>query len=570
MTYPRTTETMLRYAGWLFLATAFGSAASAAEYYVSPSGNDASNGTSVSSAWRTIAKANGLLRAGDTLHMRGGEYLDDPIIPASSGRSGSPIVYTAYQNERPVLTSNRVLGLANAILLRNISYVVVQRVAVDGRAPSPQATVAHFATLDGASYIELRDCDFKHADGWSGIDMYGNSHHNLIVRNRIDFVGMYARDGDDFGDSIWIDTESHHNLVASNFLTHGGHDLVRTKGYNNIVQDNVLDNDWSDVMGEGLGARNATIDGARNVFQRNIVRGTKRSIDSPWNQAMKVEGTGNIARRNLIVDNHHDAFTSEVGSWQRYSRDARIYNNTIYNNGGAAWRIRYYPNETRPSGNEFKNNLVYRNRQTPSNGANNTNDSDIWMYMVESGANAPADNRVVNNLVSKAAAGDGRVYLDPPSILGPLTDAERQYPTQIRGNIQAVPVFVSSQRRVLRDFELAAGSPGRDAAAALTTATGTGSGTEITVADASYFNDGYGLGPGDVISVGAERELRVMRVDFATNKLLLNRSIGWADRAPVTLEYAGTAPDIGAVEAGRAAQFSEKPQAPRLSGRAAN
>ena len=570
MTYPRTTETMLRYAGWLFLATAFGSAASAAEYYVSPSGNDASNGTSVSSAWRTIAKANGLLRAGDTLHMRGGEYLDDPIIPASSGRSGSPIVYTAYQNERPVLTSNRVLGLANAILLRNISYVVVQRVAVDGRAPSPQATVAHFATLDGASYIELRDCDFKHADGWSGIDMYGNSHHNLIVRNRIDFVGMYARDGDDFGDSIWIDTESHHNLVASNFLTHGGHDLLRTKGYSNIVQDNVFDNDWSDVMGEGLGARNATIDGTRNVFQRNTVRGTKRSIDSPWNQAMKVEGTGNIARRNLIIGNHHDAFTSEVGDWQPYSRDARIYNNTIYNNGGAAWRIRYYPNETRPSGNEFKNNLVYRNRQTPSNGVNNTNDSDIWMYLIDSGADAPADNRVINNLIAKSAAGDGRVYLDPPSMLGPLADAEKRYPNQIRGNIQAVPTFVSSQPSVLRDFELAAGSPGRDAAAPLTTTTGTGSGTEITVADASYFNDGYGLGPGDVISVGAERELRVMRVDFAANKLLLNRSIGWADRAPVNLEYAGAAPDIGAVEAGRAAQFSDKPKAPTLSGKPAN
>ena len=170
MTYTRTTETMLRYAGWFFLATAFSSAASAADYYVSPSGNDANNGTSVSSAWRTIAKANGVLRAGDTLYMRGGEYVDDPIVPSASGRSGSPIVYTAYQTERPVLTSNRVLGLDDAILLRNISYVVVQRVAVDGRAPAPQATVAHFATLDGATYIELRDCDFKHADGWTGID----------------------------------------------------------------------------------------------------------------------------------------------------------------------------------------------------------------------------------------------------------------------------------------------------------------------------------------------------------------------------------------------------------------
>ena len=42
-----------------------------------------------------------------------------------------------------MLTSRKILGLDHAILLTNISYVVVQRIAVDGRAPSPEATVAH-------------------------------------------------------------------------------------------------------------------------------------------------------------------------------------------------------------------------------------------------------------------------------------------------------------------------------------------------------------------------------------------------------------------------------------------
>ena len=538
-----TTEIAVRKILCALLLAAFCDAASAADYYVSPSGVDTNNGTSVSSPWRTIAKANAALRAGDTLYLRGGDYLDDPIAPAASGRSGTPIVYRAYESERPVLTSRNVLGLEHAILMRGVSYVVVQSIAVDGGAPSPAATVKHFATLDGASYIEIRDCDFRYADGWSGIDIIGDSHHNQILRNRIDFVGSYAREGDDFGDSIWIDTPAHHNLVASNYLTHGGHDLLRTKGSSNIVQDNVFDNDWSDVLGQGLGARNLTLDGTRNVFQRNIVRGTKKSIDSPWNQAMKVEGSGNIARRNLLLDNHHDAFTTEVGSWQAVARDNRIYNNTVYNNGGAAWRIRYYDNPTRPSGNVFKNNLIYHNRQTPYN---DSNDSDFWMYMHDSGANALADNLVINNMVAKNAAGDGRVYFDPPHLLGPLTTAERQYPNQISGNIQAVPVFVSSQRAVFRDFELAQGSPGRDAAAPLTTTAATGSGSEVVVADASYFNDGYGLGPGDLISVGAERELRVLRVDFAANRLYLDRSIGWAVGAPVHLEYAGAAPDIGA------------------------
>jgi hypothetical protein len=560
----RTTDVTPRHALCALLLIALSDAALAASYYVSPNGNDTASGTSVASPWRTIAKANGLLRAGDTLYLRGGEYVDDPIAPTASGQSGRPIVYTAYDGERPVITSRRVLGLTHAILMRGVAYVVVQRISIDGQAPHPAATVAHFATLDGASYIEIRDGDFQYADGWSGIEILGASHHNLIVRNRIDYVGSWERNGDDFGDSIWIAEQAHHNLIASNFLTHGGHELVRTKGYSNIVQDNVFDNDWNDVLGAGRGARNLTLDGTRNVAQRNIIRGTKTSIDSPWNQAMKVEGTGNIARRNLITGNHHDAFTSEVGSWQPYARNNRIYNNTIYNNGGAAWRIRYYQNNTRPSGNVFKNNLIYRNRQTPYN---DTNDSDFWIYMHGSGASGPADNLMINNLVAKSTAGDGRVYIDPPLLLGPLTTAERQYPEQIRGNIQAVPIFVASQPAVFRDFELAQGSPGRDAAAPLTTTSATGSGTEIAVADASYFNDGYGLGPGDVISIGTERDLRVLRVDFATNRLTLSRSIGWASGAPVNLEYAGSAPDIGAVEAGRAAMFTERPKAPQLTGR---
>jgi hypothetical protein len=549
-------------AGCLALLAGLAHSASAAEYFVSPNGNDSNNGTSVSSAWRTIAKANGVLVAGDTLRLRGGEYVNDPIAPKNSGKSGAPITYAGYDGERPVLTGRSPLSLTHAIYLKGNSYIVVQNIVVNGKAPSPAATVAHFATLDGASYSEIRDSEFTYADGWSGFDLIGDTHHILILRNRIDFVGMWSREDDDFGDSIWISETAHHNLVASNYLTHGGHDLLRTKGYSNLIQDNLFDNDWSTVVGEGLGARNLTLDGNRNVFQRNIVRGTKKSIDSPWNQAMKVEGTGNIARRNLLLDNHHDAFTSEVGSWQRYARDNRIYNNTIYNNGGVAWRIRYYENDLRPSGNIFKNNLVYANRKLPYN---ETGDTDFWIYMYGSGVDAPADNQVINNMVAKSKAGDAKVYFDPPNLLGPLSDAEKRFPKQISGNIQAVPVFVNSSPAGFRDFELAAGSPGVDQAAPLTTTTGNGSGTTVTVADAIYFSDGHGLGPGDLVTIGSERSLRVLKVDVAGKKLLLDRSIGWGDGLPVHLEYVGSAPDIGAVESGRSGAFSARPRAPRLA-----
>jgi hypothetical protein len=561
-------DAVLRQTSWTLLLTTVGSAASAAEYFVSPRGSDSNNGTSVASPWRTIAKANAQVRPADVVYLRGGEYVDDPIAPKTSGAVGKPITYTGYEKETAVLTGSKVLGLENAISLTGVSHIVVQRITVDGKVPSPQATIRRFALLDGATYIQIRDSMFTYADGWTGFSLIGDSHHNMILRNRIDMVGEYDRDGEDWGDSIWIERTAHHNLIASNHITHGAHDLLRTKGAYNIVQDNVLDNDWSDIEGKPAGGHVVTLDGTRNVFQRNIVRGANVSIDGPWNQAMKVEGVGNIVRRNLMVDNHQDAFTTEVGSWQRHARDHRIYNNTIYNNGASAWRIRYYENETRPSGSVFMNNLIHNNRQAPRN---STNDTDFWMYMHDSGADAPADNVVINNLVAKKSAGDGRVYFDPPYLLSSLVDAEKRYPKQVRGNIQAVPVFVTSRPVAFRDFELAPGSPGQDQAAPLTTTTGNSFGTQLTVADASYFNDGYGLAAGDLISAGTERNLRVLKVDLTGKRLLLDRSIGWAEGAPVHLEYAGNAPDIGAVESGRAGLLSARPRPPNLGGaRAAN
>jgi len=533
----------------------------AAEYFVSPDGDDWNSGTSISEPWRSIAKANGALRAGDTVFLRGGEYVDDPIEPARSGQPGQPIIYSGYQGERAVITSHTVVGLNEAIALRDIAHIVIEKLVFTGRQPSPNATLKHFATFDNASYIEIRDCEFEYAEGWAGMNLVGGSHHNKLLRNRIDFVGAYDQAGDDYGDGIWVADSSHHNLIASNYITHGGHDLLRTKGYRNIVQDNTFDNDWSDVAGPGLGGRNLTLDGTENVFQRNIVRNAARSTDAPKNSGMKVEGRGNIVRRNLLVDNHHDAIQTETGSWQQYAQNARIYHNTIYNNGGAAWRVRFYETTNWPTGNVFKNNLVFGNRQDPPNDGE---DADFRIILSNSGVNAPGGNEIVNNLVVKAATGDARIYMTPPFALVLLDNAESTYGDLIANNIQEPPVFAKQQRFVLNDYELAAGSRGHDEAAPLTFTASSGFGSRIRVEDASYFTDGYGLAPGDVLRIGFEEDVRVLEVDQRANELTVDREIGWTEGDAVMLEYDGAAPDIGAVEAGQTTQFALKPKAPLL------
>ena len=71
----------------------------AADYYVSPQGNDSNPGTETR-PWLTIAKAADTLRAGDTVFIRDGTYAPQaPITPKNSGTPDKPITYCAYPGE---------------------------------------------------------------------------------------------------------------------------------------------------------------------------------------------------------------------------------------------------------------------------------------------------------------------------------------------------------------------------------------------------------------------------------------------------------------------------------------
>src|SRR5689334_9873609 len=56
-------------------------ATQAATYYVSTTGSDNNNGTSLSTPWRTINKAAQTMVAGDTVYIRGGTYRES-VSPA--------------------------------------------------------------------------------------------------------------------------------------------------------------------------------------------------------------------------------------------------------------------------------------------------------------------------------------------------------------------------------------------------------------------------------------------------------------------------------------------------------
>ncbi len=75
-------------------------------YYVSASGSDSNNGTSISTPWQTIAKVNATtFVAGDKILFNSGDTFTGTIIPSASGTSTNPITYGAYgSGAKPVIT----------------------------------------------------------------------------------------------------------------------------------------------------------------------------------------------------------------------------------------------------------------------------------------------------------------------------------------------------------------------------------------------------------------------------------------------------------------------------------
>jgi hypothetical protein len=96
-------------------------AGAATAYYVSPTGSDSAAGT-LAAPWATIAHAQSVAAAGDTVYFRGGTYAYtkgttscssqtatiDGVTLSKSGTSGNPIRYWAYPGEKPVFDFSKV------------------------------------------------------------------------------------------------------------------------------------------------------------------------------------------------------------------------------------------------------------------------------------------------------------------------------------------------------------------------------------------------------------------------------------------------------------------------------
>jgi parallel beta-helix repeat protein len=378
-----------------------------------------------------------------------------------------------------------------AILLKGLSYVVIDGFTV--------TDVVGWARLEDSSYNTLvrNRCSNATASGTTASIKLVRSRFNRILDNTLE----------EGTDNVVLQ-ESDRNLVRGNTFRSARHSLLSVRcGNYNVIRGNAFSNPREKALEifdcEGVSDAPVRLDATkRNLVEGNVVADTRASTADYRYNAIQYGGQQGIVRRNVFKNNLGGGVNFQYYSDESlFNNRNRVYFNTFYYNrcyaivGNDGSRAQYYDNRVR-------GNLLYRNADCSGGGAQ-----------------VAIDDRTAVILEDNALA-------------------------------TASPGFVDESGG---DFRLASGSPLVDQGPFITTASASGSGTDLPVADASWFYDGFGIPgeSGDEIQLEGQSEIaRVTAVDLEANRLRLDRALSWRAGQGVSLRFGGTRPDLGAYESG--------------------
>lgn len=290
--------------------------ASATDYYISPIGNDNNNGTTVATAWQTLAYSAGQLSTGDTLYFIdvGQNWKGEHFNAVNSGTAGNPIKIRAY-NGTPTLDGGDIndngddhIGIdcdkvkywdIQGLKIINYNYGIRFRFAEGCSASNNE-----FGFMNHSS-IQIRsstNCTFEYNDvhdcRWNQISLIGDYKYGVC-------------------DNIHI---KNNNIYTTAPIFHGCLDLT---GYlTNIYIDNNTFVDSPDFPGIYQHQTINTMDGLyiRNNSFSNVLRGIH--LDDP-------------AENIVIADNRYwDAPYVEESGFLKSTNDP-IENVTLI--GNYAW-----------------------------------------------------------------------------------------------------------------------------------------------------------------------------------------------------------------------------------------
>ncbi|MEV0845567.1 sigma-70 family RNA polymerase sigma factor [Streptomyces sp. NPDC049954] len=271
--------------------------------YVGPSGDDGADGLSRASAVRTLQRAAGLTRPGDTVLVVGGTYsapgASSVLGIDTSGTPGHWITYAAYPGTRPLIRASGWQGIHV-----HASYVTVSGFTVRGN--SEELTAAQRARArSGDTHDQALNGNCIAADEQRTAQPPRRPHHVRIWGNtvtRCPLVGISAQ----FADYV---------TVAYNIAAHNSR--------------------WSPFGGSGISFNSAWNSDGNTTAYKMVIKGNL-TYD---NENLVPSASGDFARitdgNGIIVDSFDNAgFHGAPLRQASYTGRTLIEDNVSYDNGG--------------------------------------------------------------------------------------------------------------------------------------------------------------------------------------------------------------------------------------------
>ena len=494
-------------------------------------------------AHATFSSALRSAQPGRVYHVRGGHY---PAVLhlKVSGTAAAPIIIQAHEGEEVVIgntSSNQNGESYGPIWFDHVEHNHVIGFTVRGSVG--------FVRAVGAKHNVIRGNTFDTAEVFPTASKRGGlyfawSDHNKILDNRI-IRGT---------DSLAL-VRSSYNVVQGNQFETASHDIWAIKcGSYNVIRGNYFSNNRQKIgavfdceedttrwHGNGRYAEERIIvDAARhNLIEKNIFAKTSDYYSSSGGNGIQYAGQKGIIRGNIFYQNNIGLGMTHYDPEAEYNHGNRVYNNTFHDNYCAGIALMGADALGRVEDNHYVNNVLWDNQGWGEDNCAGKGAGQIVFRgpMFEG-------HHLRNNLIASSRGRD--VIREEFAAEGWLiSDAATE--ADITDVIEADPRFVDGAKR---DYRPADGSPMIDAGAPLTwVAEADGSGRNLAVQDAAFFYDGFGITgeQGDLIRVGDET-VRLVGVDYDQNVLSLERAIRWRRGDPVSLDFNGSAPDLGAIE----------------------
>ena len=326
-----------------FLATR---AASAADRYVSTTGNDANPG-SLAAPLRTMNVAITQSSAGDTIHVRAGLYNTERVLFSwKNGTAAQPITLRSYAGEVAILDRSGIAppnGESGLLEIVNSNHIIVQGLEIREFKTSNDAKVPAGVFIHGAC---------------QGVKLLGNKVHDIWQSNAVlnnfsaNAYGIFVKgDSATAIDGLVMDGNEIYNLRtgASESVSLNGN-VSNFAVTNNVVHD--CNNIGIDFIGfEGVNS-NTALDRARGgVCAGNTVY----NIDTQYNPAYGGNFAGTFPSQSARNDTR-----AAPGLYVDGGQDITLERNVVYGcNMGASIGSE---NSGRTSDNiRFRNNVLRHN-----------------------------------------------------------------------------------------------------------------------------------------------------------------------------------------------------------------